>query len=47
MGIQTLAQRANVEIPIIDEIYKVLYEDRPASEAIISLMTRSAKDEDE
>ena len=46
-GIRTLAQRANVEIPIIDEIYKVLYEDRPASEAIISLMTRSAKDEDE
>ena len=45
-GIRTLAQQAKVEIPIIDEIYSVLYENRPAKDAIISLMTRSAKNED-
>lgn len=45
-GIRTLAQKANVDIPIIDEVYSVLYEDRPASAAIRSLMTRSAKAED-
>ena len=46
-GIRVLAERVNVEIPIIDEIYKVLYEDRSAGEAIISLMARAAKNEDE
>ena len=46
-GIRTLAKAAGVEIPIIDEIYAVLYENRPAKEAIISLMTRSAKSEEE
>ena len=45
-GIRVLAQKKGVEIPIIDEIYSVLYEDRPAKDAIISLMTRSAKTED-
>ena len=45
-GIRVLAQQANVEIPIIEEIYQVLYEDRPAAEAIFSLMNRSAKNED-
>ena len=45
-GIRILAQKAGVDIPIIDEIYAVLYENRPAREAIISLMTRSAKSEE-
>ena len=45
-GIRILAQQAKVDIPIIDEVYSVLYEDRPASAAIRSLMTRSAKAED-
>jgi len=46
-GIRFLAKQKNVDIPIIDEIYKVLYEDRSAREAICSLMTRAAKNEDE
>ena len=46
-GIRQLANCAGVEIPIIDEIYKVLYEGCSAEDAIISLMTRSAKHEDE
>ena len=45
-GIRVLAQKRGVEIPIIDEIYSVLYENRPAKDAIFSLMTRSAKIED-
>ena len=46
-GIRQLARRAGVDIPIIEEIYNVLYEGRSAEEAIVSLMTRSAKHEDE
>lgn len=46
-GIRFLAKQKNVDIPLIEEIYKVLYEDRSASEAILSLMTREAKNEDE
>lgn len=46
-GIRTLARQANVDIPIIEEIYKVLYEDRSAQDAVISLMSRSARHEEE
>ena len=46
-GIRTLARQANVDIPIIEEIYKVLYEDRSAKDAVISLMSRSARHEEE
>lgn len=46
-GIRFLAKQKNVDVPLIEEIYKVLYEDRSASEAILSLMTREAKNEDE
>ena len=46
-GIRVLARQAGVEIPIIDEVCKVLYENRSAQEAMISLMTRSAKNEEE
>ena len=46
-GIRVLARQTGVEIPIIDEVCKVLYENRSAQEAMISLMTRSAKNEEE
>lgn len=42
-----LSQKANVDMPIISEIYKVLYEDKTAKEAILDLMTRSKKHEAE
>ncbi|MDD3885272.1 MAG: NAD(P)-dependent glycerol-3-phosphate dehydrogenase [Victivallaceae bacterium] len=44
-GAYTLARRAGVETPIIDEIYSVLYEDRNVTDAIRNLMSRSAKPE--
>ena len=46
-GIHFLAKQKNVEIPVIDEIYKVLYEERSARDAVYSLMSRAAKNEDE
>ena len=40
-----LALRQGVEMPIAHQIYKVLYEDKPAAEAVSDLMTRSPKAE--
>jgi len=40
-----LAQQHKVEVPIIEQCYQVLYEDRSAAEAINYLMTRDAKQE--
>jgi glycerol-3-phosphate dehydrogenase (NAD(P)+) len=50
-GVQTarsargLALRMNVEMPITEKVYQVLYEDKPAREAVIELMTRDLKAE--
>lgn len=46
-GAYTLARGAGVETPIIDEIYAILYQDKPAREAMFSLMTRAAKPEED
>ncbi len=35
----------NVEMPITEEVHKVLFEDKPAKEAVYDLMTRGAKQE--
>ena len=40
-----LAQKYEVEAPIINEAYKVLYEDADPSEALMRLMGRDAKEE--
>ncbi|HEV7922554.1 MAG TPA: NAD(P)H-dependent glycerol-3-phosphate dehydrogenase [Thermoanaerobaculia bacterium] len=40
-----LAERAGIEMPITTEMYRVLYEDEPAVNAIQRLMTRSLKAE--
>lgn len=42
-----LAQREGVEMPILEQMYKVLYEDKPCSEAIEALLNRDQKGEDE
>ena len=44
-GAYALARKYQVETPIIDEIYRILYEDRDVADAIHALMTRSAKSE--
>jgi glycerol-3-phosphate dehydrogenase (NAD(P)+) len=42
-----LAQRENVEMPILEQMYQVLYENKPCSDAIEDLLNRDQKDEDE
>lgn len=38
-----LAEKYGVEMPIINEVNKVLFEDKPASEAVMDLMLRDKK----
>ena len=40
-----LSLKQGVEMPIVHQIYKVIYEDKPAAEAVRDLMTRSLKAE--
>ena len=40
-----LGQKLGVEMPITEEVYKVLYEDKPAKQALYDLMTRPLKHE--
>jgi glycerol-3-phosphate dehydrogenase (NAD(P)+) len=43
--VRALAQRYNVEMPITEQIYQVLYCQKDAREAAISLLARASKDE--
>jgi glycerol-3-phosphate dehydrogenase (NAD(P)+) len=40
-----LAKRKGIEMPITEQVYKVLYEDKPARSAVVELMTRNPKAE--
>jgi len=40
-----LAGRMGVDMPIIEKVYQVLYEDKPARQAVLELMTRDPKAE--
>lgn len=40
-----LGQKYGLELPIIEQMYKVLYENKPAREAVTELMTRDPKSE--
>jgi glycerol-3-phosphate dehydrogenase (NAD(P)+) len=40
-----LARRADIEMPIVAEVHAVLFEDRPAAEAVENLMLREPKPE--
>ena len=42
-----LAKREEVEMPILEQMYKVLYEDKPCAKAIEALLNRDQKGEDE
>lgn len=44
-AVYDLSRRVNVEMPITEHVYKVLYEGMPAREAVISLMSRDPKKE--
>ena len=38
-----LARKYDVELPIIEEVNKVLFEDKPAKEAVTELMVREKR----
>ncbi|GFO67557.1 glycerol-3-phosphate dehydrogenase [NAD(P)+] [Geomonas limicola] len=40
-----LAQKMGVEMPIINQMYQMLYQDKPARQAVLELMTRNLKAE--
>jgi glycerol-3-phosphate dehydrogenase (NAD(P)+) len=40
-----LAAKMGVELPIVGEVYRVLYEGKPARQAVVDLMTRALKRE--
>lgn len=40
-----LAKRNGIDMPITEQVYKVLYEDKPARSAVVELMTRNLKAE--
>lgn len=40
-----LARKVGVEMPIVEQVYRILYEDRSPREAVQTLMTRELKDE--
>lgn len=44
-SVHRLAQRMNVEMPIAEQVYRVLYEDKAPLQAITDLMTRDLKAE--
>jgi glycerol-3-phosphate dehydrogenase (NAD(P)+) len=44
-SIYDLARKIDVEMPICEEIYRILYENITPAEALVRLMTRSLKDE--
>lgn len=45
-SVHSLSQQLGVQMPISAEVYKVLFEDKPAKEAVHDLMTRDPKQED-
>ena len=45
-SVHGLTQKVNVEMPIANEVYKTLFENKPSVEAMQDLMTRASKIED-
>jgi glycerol-3-phosphate dehydrogenase (NAD(P)+) len=40
-----LSRKLGVEMPIVEQMYQILYQDKPAREAVLELMTRNLKAE--
>jgi glycerol-3-phosphate dehydrogenase (NAD(P)+) len=40
-----VAQHAGVEMPILEQVYQILYEDKPCQVAVEELFQRSLKEE--
>ena len=46
-ALRNLAKKYNVDMPIVNAAYKVLFENKPAGDAVWDLMCRSEKREDD
>jgi glycerol-3-phosphate dehydrogenase (NAD(P)+) len=44
-SVYNLAQQRGIEMPICDQIYRILYEDQPPEKAVVELMQRELKHE--
>ena len=44
--LKNLAKKYNVEMPIVDSVYNILFNKLTPEEAVFKLMTREAKQED-
>jgi len=44
-SVYNLATQKNVEMPITEQVYKVLFQDKDPRQAILELMTRDLKEE--
>lgn len=44
-SVHNLAKKEGVEMPISEMVYRILYEDKPAQDALVELMSRSLKPE--
>jgi glycerol-3-phosphate dehydrogenase (NAD(P)+) len=44
-AVREVAERLNVEMPICQQIYRILYEGAPPREAVTTLMGRALKPE--
>jgi len=44
-SVHDLAKREEIEMPIVAMVYRMIYEDMPAQEAVVGLMSRSLKKE--
>jgi len=44
-SVYALARRLGVEMPISQKVYEILYEDKPARQAVLELMSRDLKPE--
>jgi len=42
---RNLARRLGVDMPITEKVYSILYEGKPARDAVVELMTRDLKAE--
>ena len=45
LSARDLSAKVGVDMPITSEVYRILYEDKPAKEVVYSLMRRSLKKE--
>ena len=44
-SVYALSQQLGVDMPIVEQVYRILYEDKSPKEAVVDLMQRTPKQE--